>query len=488
MKVVLTCFQSGEFFGPLTRYRPVALLPLLNLPLLQNQIELCVLNGLKDIHIAVVDHPFVIRSFVGDGARWGASIKIWTFKDSCSGSDTIARLADKLNGPAVLLPVEHCIDMNLEELIAFHQSHDRGLTRVLCESELDANSDSDELSIPPVPFKFPQPVDSGILVADAPDVFAGQSNDMIFQGSWMRIDSSRRLWAANVACLNEHFPVLTGKLTCRKEGDVRFGHHTSIAPTSTVEGPALIGNFAVLKSGVHVGSYSTIGDKSVIEKGAHVRASLIADHAYIGSQTTIENCIVADNHILNIKIGSWVAVSDPFLISNIQEKIVMPWTAQLLGKSVAALLLFLTFPIWIGKGLFRAVRGKPFFDRASVLEFDFSSGAASLVRGTTFEHLIFADSNVFVSRLPGLIDVIRGRLALVGVRPLTEIDESTYSEDWAQQRFDAPTGLFTPVDAEGMNDSMEEEKVIAENLYVTRRSFQEDARVLFKSMRNLICR
>ncbi len=332
----------------------------------------------------MVDHPFVVRSFVGDGARWGASIKIWTFKDSCSGSETIVRLADKLNGPAVLLPVEHCIDMNLEELIAFHHSHNTGLTRVLCESELDANSNSEELSVPPVLHTLPQPVDSGILVADAPDVFSGLGNDMIFRGSWVPIDSPRRLWAANMACLDGDFPLLTDKLPARKEGDVWLGHHTVVAPTSTVKGPALVGNFAVLKSGVHVGSYSTIGDKSVIEQGAHVRASLIDAHAYIGSQTTIENCIVADNHILNIKIGSWVAVSDPFLISNIQDKLVMPWTAQLLGKGVAGLLLFLTFPIWVTKGLFRTVRGKPFFDRATVLEFDFSSGAASLVRGTTF--------------------------------------------------------------------------------------------------------
>jgi lipopolysaccharide/colanic/teichoic acid biosynthesis glycosyltransferase len=87
-----------------------------------------------------------------------------------------------------------------------------------------------------------------------------------------------------------------------------------------------------------------------------------------------------------------------------------------------------------------------------------------------------------------LIDVISGRLALVGVRPLGKIDELTYTEDWAKQRFEAPAGLFTPVDAEAMNEALEEEKVMAENLYVAKRSFREDVKVLLKALRNLILR
>ena len=139
MEVILTCFESSESFGPLTRLQPVGLLPALNVPLLQHQIEMCVSNGLKDIHIAVVDHPVPVRSFVGDGSRWGASIKVWTLKHSCSASETIAWLANKLVGPVLVLPVEHFVDIPLADLIAFHDSHAKKVSTLFCEKETDSD-------------------------------------------------------------------------------------------------------------------------------------------------------------------------------------------------------------------------------------------------------------------------------------------------------------------------------------------------------------
>ena len=47
-------------------------------------------------------------------------------------------------------------------------------------------------------------------------------------------------------------------------------------------------------------------------------------------------------------------------------------------------------------------------------------------------------------------------------------------------------GLFTPVDAEGMNDSSEEEQIVAESLYAVKRSFREDFSVLVRAIKNLV--
>jgi hypothetical protein len=132
------------------------------------------------------------------------------------------------------------------------------------------------------------------------------------------------------------------------------------------------------------------------------------------------------------------------------------------------------------------ISGKPFFDRSSFFQWDSSSGAAGLARGRNVEHFTFNDSNGLVSRLPGLIDVARGRLALVGVRPLEESIVLTYTDDWTIPRFSSPAGLFTPVDAELINDGLDEEKIVAETFFATQQSFRQDLQVLLKSLRNLV--
>jgi NDP-sugar pyrophosphorylase family protein len=486
MEVILTCFESSESFGPLTRLQPVGLLPALNVPLLQHQIEMCVSNGLKDIHIAVVDHPVPVRSFVGDGSRWGASIKVWTLKHSCSASETIAWLANKLVGPVLVLPVEHFVDIPLADLIAFHDSHAKKVSTLFCEKELIATSKFNDDTNPLDLASLVEPVNSGVMIADSPADADSADQRMTFSGNWIRINTPASLWTANMACLDGHFPLLTDKLHVRRDNSLWLGHHTSIDPSADINGPILIGDLVTVGTEAKIGPYAIIGNSSIVARNALIRATLIFDHVYVGDKTNMEYSMAAGNLVMNMKIGTWVAVTDPFLVSCVREKILIPWTARFVSKSLAILMFFLTAPIWVIKGIARVLRQKPFFDRIAVLEWDFTVGAAGLAKGSTVENLVFEDSGNFVSRLPGLIDVIRGRLSMVGVRPLKEANGIICMEDWAIQRFNAPAGLFTPVDAEGMNDSSEEEQIVAESLYAVKRSFREDFSVLVRAIRNLV--
>jgi len=486
MEVILTCFQPSEPFGPLTRMNPVALLPVLNTPLLQHKIEYCVSSGLKVIHVAAVDNPATIREFVGHGARWGAQIKVWTFKEPCEGRATIVRLADKLEGPVMVMPVENCLDLTIESLQAFHASHDRNVTRVLCSNETTADPKVENGSPFVGDLVHEEPVDSGVMLADSPAAAQEMGESMVFRGAWVRVDTPHGLWTANMACLDGRFPSFTQKLTARNANNVWMGHHTTVSASANIKGPTYVGDFASVRPEVRVGSYSVIGDSAILDKGSLVGSSLIIDHTYVGSQTSLEYSIAAGSIVMSMRIGSWAAVPDPFLVADVRGKILIPWTVQLANRFLAVVLLVLTAPIWLVKGLVRLARGKPFFARKRVLAWDFTTGAEGLSGARAFNHLFFDDSGGIVSRLPGLIDVSKGRLALVGVRPLEESDELTYEENWVKLRFEAHPGLFTPVDAEGMQDGVEEEKVIAENLYVAQRSFREDLVVLGKAIKKLI--
>jgi len=484
MKVILTCFQQNDSFGPLTRDRPSALLPVFNVPLLQHHIEHAVSNGFKDIHIVAVDHPLAVRRFVGNGARWGAAISIWTFKDPCSGPETIARLADKLDGPVVLIPGEDLLNLSLQDLAAFHNSHTEKVTRVVCSSILEECLESDDQPAPIMSRTLLQPEESNIMMVSSPADAGAAAQTMVFGGSWVKVDSPRRLWVANMASLEGRFWLLTQELRARQQDGVWRGHHIFEDRSSDIQAPSMIGNFANLNADVEIGPYTMLGDSAIVDKGARVSRSLVFDHAYLGTLTNVENSVVAGNSILNLRIGSWVSVTDTFLVSSVQEKLLVPWTTQLFGKSIALAILVPTFPIWLVKGALRVLSGKPFFSKYRIIDWSVTDGTDTPNEQERIECLGF-EGDGLVSRLPGLIDVLKGRLALVGVRPVRDSEELARSEEWAKQRFDAPAGLFTPVDAEALVEALEEEKLVVENLYAATRSFGLDVKILAKALKNL---
>lgn len=485
MNVVLTCFQQDDSFGPLTRDRPVALLPVFNTPLLQHHIELCVSGGMKHIHIAVVDHPQAVRRFVGDGTRWGAAITVWTFKEPCSGPETIDRLAGKLEGPVLLLPAEGLVNLPLADLMAFHHAQGNRVTKVLCTNSLEEQVETDGPSLPLVLRKVAEEVDTGIMVAESPSDAGEAGQAMMFEGNWVRIDALRRLWAANMACLEGRFPLLEERLSSRQRDGSWLGHHVSAHGSAQVHAPSMIGNFASLNAETRIGPYAMLGDSAIVDKGANVVRSLVFDHSYLGALTNLEDSVVAGNAVLNLRIGSWVSVTDTFLVSSVRDKLLIPWTARLFGKSFAGALLVASSPIWLTKGLLRAVSGKPFFSKKRIVDWSSIDGTGAPAGEEHFDCLGF-DGNGLVSRLPGLIDVLRGRLALVGVRPVSDTNQLIDSEEWSKQRFEAPAGLFTPVDAEAMGDALEEEKIVAENLYAATRCFRLDASILAQALAKLM--
>jgi hypothetical protein len=165
---------------------------------------------------------------------------------------------------------------------------------------------------------------------------------------------------------------------------------------------------------------------------------------------------------------------------------VASWSESLVEKIIALLLLLLTFPILISLGLMRKARGKSFFQSCQC-HLTKASHPFKLTGCPPVVHLLgFGSEGTFVGKLPGLLEVLRGRIRLVGVRPLSESKPPVYREEWTHLREQAPCGLFSPVDAEGLNESTEEEKIVAENYYAATRSFIYDVKILFQACSKLV--
>lgn len=487
MNVIITCFQSGESLLPLTRDLPVAMLPVLNRPIIQHHIEMFVELGCTRFLAAAVENPLPLEEFLGHGSRWGATIELLVLKEVPGRSEIVDRIASRMAGEtAIVVPAETLLDLDFEDLLKFHEPQPGSCTRILADHLLKVHEESSETGPRFKELTDEKPLDSGIFVINGESSAADACVDYTARGAFLRIVDSRTFWAANMAALDGRFPRLVKKRASGGDGDVWAGHHVQIARDAVVTGPVLLGDYVKVHTGGTVQSWSVLGDGVIIDKGALVRSSVVTDRTYVGEDTSVENAIASGRLIQNITLGHWVEVMDPFLLSATTEKILIPQLGSLLERGIACALLGLTAPIWILAGGFRRIRGKGFFKVHDFFVTEETIPLRLRQSGNKVKVFGFGRWNTLAGRLPALMAVIKGQLRLVGVRPLENAGLSLYKEDWAQLRGHAPTGLFTPVDAEGLESATEEEKIVVENYYAVTRSFAVDAKIFLRSLLKLL--
>ena len=487
MHATLTLFKDSKGFQPITRHRPVGMLPVLNRPILEWHIMNCVRSGITHIFIVAVENPLTVGEFVKHGARWGASIEMLVYKDPCGPRELLTRISEMVKDTVLIIPAETIINLPYENFQNLHDSTKGKISRILTDAHMEFEENdaswrcSRKLEL--------EPRETGAYIAGPGSANSPDVTDHLWDGNFVAIETPKDLWMANMVALGGYFADFLGpEYPDKSTNESHVGHHTNIDSTAILGAPCLIGDYCRINAGVRISGFSVIGDGVIVDQGATVGSSLICEDTYVGTDTNIEKCIVMANVMINLEVGSWTSVRDPFLLSGVKKRIPYSFSEKMMDKTLALLLLMLTAPIWIIKGLARVARRKSFFEVHQLMlrNLYFDPASKSAARAKNF--FWFDNSGPFVERIPGLIDVISGKLRLVGVRPLKEEEFEQYQEDWALQRFEALDGLFTPVDADCPNDVLEEERITAENFYTATRSLKEDLRILVKSIKNLLVR
>lgn len=480
--VIITCFESSAPFGLLTRRFPPAMLPVMAKPLLEHVVERCVESGFTRIHVALTEHPLFVRAFVGEGKRWGAEVLTSDFREPCPYEDTLKRLWSDFEGHYVLIPAETLIDLDLTSLLQFHVGARVRVTRALARSLQASEADSAAAGQ-----NAQELVETGIFCV-TPSLPHGDAADFIHDGPFIGIHDPNTLWQANRATLFGRFPKTAGPETGDGPGKW-IGHHCRIDPRAVIESPVCIGNHARIGAGAEIVGGSVIGEGVIVDNEATVQSGVIMDHTYVGAYTNVVEKIVSGRFIMNVRTGLGIEVSDAVLMSEVREKALAPFIRRLADACVAGFLLLMTGPFWFTWGVVRICRGRAFFAHKRVLIGGARRGGHAYLSPSTITLRTFDDTGPFMSRLPGLFQVVTGELELVGIRPLPE-DEfmSLAREEWAVLRFEAPEGLFTPVDAIGLPDMTEDERVVIENYYASTRRGSEDVKTLLTALFNLIFR
>ncbi len=124
-KAVILAGGPGTRMRPFSYEIPKSLIPVQGKALLQYTIELLKQHGIVDIVISIGHLGDKIREYFGDGDRYGVNIQyIQQSSEVGTGGALAGTVGYFTKEPFVLVHGDILIDIDLQELISFHQEHE----------------------------------------------------------------------------------------------------------------------------------------------------------------------------------------------------------------------------------------------------------------------------------------------------------------------------------------------------------------------------
>lgn len=381
---------------------------LMGRPFIEHTLDRLAAQGFTDVHVVSAGGLKVLRDVVGDGTRWGLQVHLHAAADpnrpwphlrvidvGASDGPVLLALAHRLVLTAGARPVDGDLSPFMAE--GGEWSGWAWVCRKLFSSLSLLNS-FDELAL---------------LIRNRPATTCDHVVDV----------------ANPAGLLDAHRRVLSGELEGIIHGghEIRpgifVGHRARIHPDARVEGPVWIAPWARVLADATVGPYAVIGERAVVDRGSLVTDSIVANRTYVGKGLHVEHALVQPDRVTCVRTGGSIRIRERWLISSLDEHPVDHPTVPIWERLLATVALALLWPILLAVAvtLFVLRRGNLFHpirfglgDRPLDDRIVWVFGKASR-RRITGRRLAWKD--LFLFTLPGLVAVVAGQLALVGVRP-----------------------------------------------------------------------
>jgi mannose-1-phosphate guanylyltransferase/phosphomannomutase len=314
---------EGTRLRPLTSNLPKPMLTVVNRPMMEHVINLLKVHGIEDIVVTVAFQGNAIRAYFGNGAEFGVRISYATEEETALGTaGSIRNAMAEVDGTFLVISGDVLTDMDLGAMIRFHQERsamatvglkaiDNPLEFAIVLTGADGRIER-FLEKPTWGEVFSDTVNTGIYVLEPeifdfidPEVPVDFSEDVfprlleacrpvygfVADGYWEDVGTFESYAKA-------HQDVLDGRVGVTMPGfgmadGVWLGIGVEIKPTSTIEGPAIIGDYCTIGPGVHVLPYSVLGSNVTLGADALVERSVIHDNVHVGADVHLRGTVVA---------------------------------------------------------------------------------------------------------------------------------------------------------------------------------------------------
>ena len=495
MKAIILPVGNTDTMSPLTTWMPEFLIPVVNKPIVEHLIELLVRHNIRDIILALKHMPYETEQYFGAGERWGASISYSLEKEYKGIGPSLGRISSRLDELFLCLPGNIITNVDISDLV---RAHEKGYGNITVSKKTKRNNSLVDLKSDEVkktegfyPFIMTSKVLSGLLTSSRAKCLKDIISSLTAQGLSLNayyssyalrtITSLDDYLKVNMLVLKGEFSgiVIPGR---QSQADIWVGRQTKIHPDVKIVPPSLIGSRCNIHSGSIIGGGAIIGDNVIVNREALIEGSVILGNTYVGSHTEIRNSVIRKNAMIDVPRLLNVYVGDNFILGDLDRKVLTEKGERLFNLTLALFLLLLFSPIMIMLYLYHLILpSKKYFASEKRLGRYEVVDLEGNMKPRPFSLYTFRSKNRFIQKLPGLFNVIKGDMNLVGNSPLTEEEAAPLKEEWEKLRFNAPSGLFHLWQVEDSIEPTWEEKMVTENYYAATRSFWGDVKILLKS-------
>ena len=321
MKAVVMAGGEGSRLRPLTINRPKPMVPMVSKPVLSHILDLLKRHGITEVVLTLHYLPEDIQSYYGDGHSLGMRISYAIEETPLGTAGSVKNAQQYLDEPFLIISGDAVTDINLQQVIDFHQAKkaEATLTLYRVPNPLEYGviiTDSDGkitqfLEKPSWGEVISDTVNTGIYVIDPvvldliqPGVPTDWSKDVfpklleagrplygyVAGGYWCDVGDIAEYIRTNGDVINHRVQV--EELGQHIGGNIWCGEGVEIAPDAQLYGPIYLGSEVKIKGGVVIHGPTTIRDYTIVDNRAHVERSIIWRNCYIGEGAEIRGAIV----------------------------------------------------------------------------------------------------------------------------------------------------------------------------------------------------
>lgn len=440
-----------------SEFRPTLLFEVLGKPLVQRWVEFLVDNGVGDIDFILCEKPHLVRTFLGDGGRWGATFRFHLTRDPYRPYARLPFLADQ-DDEVIVAVADHLPSQSAAHLPRLLAGP---LPSALCWRGARGRA---------VHWGHLGVVDGGWLQRARWMASDFEFNEQILESANasgclveipapVQVRAIGELISANILALHEAQGD-AGQASTRPAGVAR---DVSLHKSVVLNPPVSIGQGCRIGARARIGPDVSIGQNCIIAEGTSIVNSVILSRTYIGPNLHLSDVVADGNHIASRRLDA--TSTDPYrlLAGSLPESPSSLLSLGITPYAIAVALAIFTAPAFA----ILALTGRLFTTRTNRRRHRVSVLCTRPYLRHLHEELI-----------PALPSILTGRRSLVGITEWSEADRLTAPSAWRSLWRNSPAGMVTESFVRFGPGALPEERAAADTSYVIRQSHATDTKLM----------
>jgi NDP-sugar pyrophosphorylase family protein len=523
MQAILLATAENEKLQPLTQGMPAPMLPIVNRPVMAYPLELLARVGFKEVLVSLYHQGGAIESYFGSGRRWGVNLNYVLQRQAWGSAGALKWAASLLKEAFIVLPADSLVDVDLEAAVVQHLASgsmatvvahgqpygppvrlDRG-SRAVCAGDR-GNYTLHQTGVyifePAVLNYIPARTKFDIVDDLLPALIAAGETVKVHQmtGYWNPLTTFQKYQAAQRTFLHAaaHSPLAANGTPPPRYATIQRGREISkgiwvgrnnvIHPSARFSPPVYIGDNCRIGRDVELGPQTVIGNNVIIDDEGTVHDSMVLDYTYVGELVNVSHRLVQRRLMIDPASGEQTEVVDDFLLNETHPASVGGTLQRGLDALLALLLVVLTLPLALLLAVACLLTTGRLISRTAHV-YRRNGGEPETVYLPNFATRRQGKPTAFgrwlekweLCRLPELWSVLKGELALVGVKPLSADEASGLTESWQQTRQGYREGFTGLWYVQTGRESELDEVLIADAYYAATHNWQQDVGLLLRT-------